>query len=175
MLLYFAKWLKILLIVLYIKFIVFTGIINYCSILFFYWLIKQVHKDTFTPFHLECLYLKVSVQVMVNLSDMIVLITKIVTLIRYHANRAITRSLITHKFRNARNDAQIGLGLWKAEYILCQKRGFVPKTETRVELLCIPVSDEERDPCFLGALSCTYHRTMHPKEKCFSAVYLYWW
>ena len=46
---------------------------------------------------------------------MIVLITDIVTLIGCHGNYAITRSLITHKFKNARNDAQIGLGLWKTD------------------------------------------------------------
>lgn len=40
---------------------------------------------------------------------MIVLITDIVTLIGCHGNYAITRSL------NARNDAQIGLGLWKTD------------------------------------------------------------
>lgn len=71
---------------------------------------KQAHKNIFTPFHLECLYLKVSVQgITINLNDMIVLITDIVTLIGCHGNCAITRSL------NARNDAQIGLGLWKTD------------------------------------------------------------
>lgn len=63
----------------------------------FYFSDGQKYIRTFI-LHLECLDLKVNVQVItVYLNDMIVLITEVVTLIRCHRSNATTRSLITHK------------------------------------------------------------------------------
>lgn len=59
--------------------------------------------------------------------------------------------------------------------MLCQKEGSYVKT--KVEFLCVPISDEERELDFLDALSYTSPRTIHSKEKkkkkrYFSTVYI---
>lgn len=46
-----------------------------------------------------------------------------------------------------------------------KKRVFMSNTKTKVEFLCVPVSDEERELDFLDALSYTNPRTIHSKEK----------
>ena len=79
----------------------------------------------------------------------------------------ITRSVITHRFINARNGAQFGLDLWNTNFFV--KGGFGPNTKTKAELLCIPFSLKER-VCVNIPITKPYIQKKK-KKKVFSTVY----